>query len=199
MRDRKKFGIPKIKKNPEVGDIIVNLNCGKQVSVDFKDFNRIKKQFKHNSVYGSAPNKLGNLKVLHLKSNKIITVDSETYATLDKNQYVFQSVVGEIEINLDNPTNALDFYGSVMVKNSLVPTINACFTNEKWLQLSDEWDFYEFFGINNYNNENAPVGSYVIMSKGVTAIIDSTDYTGDIADCWTHEDTITAPEENDDL
>ena len=197
MRDRKKFGIPKIKKNPEVGDIVVNLNCGKQVSVDFKDFNRIKKQFKHNSVYGSAPNKVGNLKVLHLKSNKLITVDSETYATLDKNQYVFQGVVGEIDML--NP-NLESLLGSIIVKNNLTSdNIRTCVSYDDWLQLGDEWDFDTLVGVGtNYDNENAPVGSYVIMSNGVTVIIDPQYYTEYISNHWEHVDTIPAPKENDD-
>lgn len=179
MRDIKKFYVPKITKNPSGEDVIVKLKWGKEVPVDDKDYDNIKKFFEIKSFVGESNSQsVGYIKASSKKYDKEGVFSAETYNKI-KNDFEISEIVGSIQ----NPST-----GNIIAHNSIL-NLDATFSYSDWLNLNDDWDAIGIYGINTIEEENAVGGEYVIMANGTTFIINASDYP-QISTQWEHVDTI---------
>ena len=93
MRDYRKFCRPKTTKSLELGDHIVDLNCGNSVFFMFRDFNRIMNFFKHYSTFESPTP--GMLRVYIPEHDIEINISPSNY----KQDYELLEIIGQKKEN----------------------------------------------------------------------------------------------------
>ena len=172
MRDFRKFCRPRTVKYPKFGDVQIKLKCGEIINVAVKEYKKLVRFFKLDSVVGTSPNSPGNVIVYDSDLGQDIIISSETY---DQNKTKFESykIVGNNEV----PTEGdIICYNSKLDKTSI-------FSFKDWLEVGDEWDLVGLYGITTYEEEDAVNGDYVIMANGHTLIIKPEDYSK-VSDNW---------------
>lgn len=182
MRDFRKFSRPKVLKSiPNIGDVFVKLKCKSIVPVSAKDFNKIRRFFKIDSIVGEASQKTGNIKVFSNNLNKTFQLNPTDYNKI-KDRVEFKEVVGAVSSPID---------GNILVHNDIL-NIDSVFTFNDWVASDDTWTITGLQGITTYEEENASDGDYIIMANGTTLIISSSDYSK-VSSNWEQVDTIQIP------
>ena len=144
-------------------------------------------------------------------SNGVLNNSNTAYywASTQRNgsaQYaLFDSSVGAPSFNPDWPTayghgnavravcdntnlQGLATTGDIICHNTALNT-DAVFSYQNWLELDDNWDAIDIYGIETIEEEDAVGGEYIIMANGTTFIINASDYS-QISSQWEHVDTI---------
>ena len=131
MRDFRKFCRPRTVKHPKFGDVQIKLKCGEIINVAVKEYKKLVRFFKLDSVVGTSPNSPGNVIVYDSDLGQDIIISSETY---DQNKTKFESykIVGDKL----NTTNGHDYVEHNGVKWA---TMNVGAENENQLGYLFHW------------------------------------------------------------
>ena len=195
MREYRKFYRPRTTKFPQVGDVEIKLNCGNIVYVKYKEYLKNQKFFKINSFVGESSNSSGNILVTDKETGKKAIFSIQDYSSID-DQFEIVSIIGnkkdplEVRSYVDNSQGDAQ-EGDIILHNSEL-NIDAVFSYNDWLELSDSWDLVGLQDITTYEEEDSEDGDYVIMSNGHTLIIKPGDYSK-VSNNWEHVDTISKP------
>lgn len=165
MRDRRKFCRPKVTKYPEVGDVKIVLNCGQSVFIKAKDFKKIKKSFKNFSFVGEANYNPGNILVYNYNSNEQMKINPSDY---DEHKFKIVEIIGAKEEGLE---------GDIICHNEILD-VDAIFSYDDWITLSDSWDTTGLYGIQTFDIEPDEVSNKcIITSNGTSFAIKYEDFT----------------------
>lgn len=192
MREYRKFCRPKTTKSPQIGDVEIQLKCGSIVYVKYQEFLKRRNSFKIKSFVGEDSNLPGNILVQDKETGKKAVFSIQDYSFID-DQFEIISIIGnkkdplEVRSYVDNSQGDAQ-EGDIILHNSEL-NIDAVFSYNNWLKLSDSWDLVGLQDITTYEEEEAQNGYYVIMANGHTLIIKPEDYSK-VSDDWEHIDTI---------